>query len=41
MPETIRIQGARANNLKNIDIELPRNKMIVFTIRDQQFLCRI
>ena len=31
MPETIRIQGARANNLKNIDIELPRNKMIVFT----------
>lgn len=31
MPETIRIQGARANNLKNIDIELPRNKLIVFT----------
>lgn len=31
MPETIRIQGARANNLKNIDIELPRDKMIVFT----------
>ena len=31
MPETIRIQGARENNLKNIDIELPRNRLIVFT----------
>ena len=31
MPDTIRIHGARANNLKNIDIELPRDKMIVFT----------
>ena len=31
MSETIRIQGARANNLKNIDIELPRNKLLVFT----------
>ena len=31
MPESIRIQGARANNLKNINIELPRNKLIVFT----------
>ncbi len=25
------IKGARCNNLKNIDIELPRDKMIVFT----------
>ena len=31
MPDTIRIQGARENNLKNINIELPRNKLIVFT----------
>ncbi len=31
MPENIRIQGARENNLKNIDIELPRDKLIVFT----------
>lgn len=25
------IKGARANNLKNVDLELPRNKMIVMT----------
>ncbi len=31
MPETIRIQGARENNLKNVNIELPRNRLIVFT----------
>ncbi len=31
MPETLRIQGARVNNLKNIDIELPRDRLIVFT----------
>ncbi len=29
--ETIIIQGAREHNLKNIDLELPRNKLIVFT----------
>ena len=28
---TIRIRGARQHNLKNIDLELPRNKLIVFT----------
>ncbi len=28
---TIKIQGARTHNLKNIDIELPRNKLIVIT----------
>jgi len=28
---TIRIRGARQHNLKNIDLELPRDKMIVFT----------
>jgi len=28
---TIRIQGARAHNLKNIDIELPRNQLVLIT----------
>ena len=28
---TIRIRGARQHNLKNIDVELPRNRLIVFT----------
>ncbi|WP_081942831.1 excinuclease ABC subunit UvrA [Myxosarcina sp. GI1] len=28
---TIRIRGARQHNLKNINLELPRNKLIVFT----------
>ena len=29
--DTIRIRGARENNLKNIDIDLPKNKLIVMT----------
>ena len=29
--KTIYIKGAREHNLKNIDIELPRDKLIVFT----------
>ena len=29
--ENIVIKGARVNNLKNIDITLPRNKLIVMT----------
>jgi excinuclease ABC subunit A len=29
--DTIRIRGARTHNLQNIDIELPRDKLIVFT----------
>ena len=28
---TIRIRGARQHNLKNIDLELPRDRLIVFT----------
>ncbi|MEL7039014.1 MAG: excinuclease ABC subunit UvrA [Cyanobacteria bacterium J06592_8] len=28
---TIRIRGARQNNLKNVDLELPRDRLIVFT----------
>jgi excinuclease ABC subunit A len=31
MQEKIIIKGAREHNLKNINVELPRNKMIVFT----------
>ena len=31
MNDSIYIQGARENNLKNISLELPRNKLIVFT----------
>lgn len=29
--KTIRIRGARVHNLKNIDLELPRKRLIVFT----------
>ncbi|MFA5211085.1 MAG: excinuclease ABC subunit UvrA [Patescibacteria group bacterium] len=31
MQDKIKIRGAREHNLKNIDLDLPRNKMIVFT----------
>ena len=31
MSDTIRIQGARENNLKNIDLTIPRDKLTVFT----------
>lgn len=31
MQEFIKIRGAREHNLKNISLDLPRNKMIVFT----------
>src|SRR5207247_7969224 len=28
---SIRIRGAREHNLRNVDVELPRDKLIVFT----------
>ena len=33
MPEQdyILIKGARVNNLKNIDVKIPRNKLVVIT----------
>ncbi len=31
MRDSISIKGAREHNLKNIDVELPRNKFIVIT----------
>ncbi len=31
MNDTIRIQGARENNLKSIDLTIPRDKLVVFT----------
>lgn len=29
--DQIRIRGARQHNLKNVDLDLPRNQLIVFT----------
>ena len=29
--DKIVIKGARVNNLKNIDIEIPKNKLVVMT----------
>ena len=31
MNDCIRVKGARVNNLKNIDIDIPRNKLVVIT----------
>ena len=31
MNDIISIRGARENNLKNIDLDIPRDKLIVFT----------
>ena len=31
MKDRIVIRGARENNLKNVDLTIPRDKMVVFT----------
>src|ERR1017187_4607987 len=31
MASTIRVQGARVHNLKNLSLEIPRDQLIVFT----------
>ena len=31
MKNTIKIKGARENNLKNVDLQIPRDKLVVFT----------
>ena len=31
MNDTIRIRGAKENNLKNVDLTIPRDKLVVFT----------
>lgn len=31
MPEFIRVTGAREHNLKNINVEIPRDKLVVIT----------
>ena len=31
MNDTIRIRGARENNLKNVNLTIPRDKLVVFT----------
>ena len=31
MSEVISVKGAREHNLKNIDINIPRNKLVVIT----------
>ena len=36
MRQSIVIKGARAHNLKNIDLEIPRDKLVVFTGLDRK-----
>ncbi|MBE6592762.1 MAG: ATP-binding cassette domain-containing protein, partial [Ruminococcaceae bacterium] len=31
MARSITIKGARVNNLKNIDLEIPRDKLVILT----------
>ena len=32
MTNTIHVQGARANNLKNVSVSIPRDKLVVLTL---------
>ena len=31
MPKYIEVRGARINNLKNIDVDIPRDQLVVIT----------
>ena len=31
MENTIKVRGARQHNLKNVDLEIPKNKLVVLT----------
>jgi excinuclease ABC subunit A len=31
MDNTIKIRGARQHNLKNVDLDIPKNKLVVLT----------
>src|ERR1700740_1917131 len=31
MPEAIQVRGARTHNLKNVDIDIPRDRLVVIT----------
>ena len=31
MPKYLTVKGVRVNNLKNIDVTIPRDKLVVFT----------
>ena len=31
MPKYIEVRGARINNLKNIDVDIPRDRLVVLT----------
>ena len=42
MQENIIVKGARANNLKNIDVTIPRDKLVVMTgVRQRQILAGV
>ena len=31
VPDVIRVRGARAHNLKNVSVDIPKNKLVVVT----------
>ncbi len=35
--DTIKVKGARMHNLKNIDVEIPRNALTVITGRQRRY----
>ena len=39
MNKNIIVKGAKENNLKDIDLEIPRDKLVVFTGLSGSFTC--